>query len=277
MKFSIFYKLFALAFLAFVFQSRSGGPANVQGLQVSGAPGNGTCANSGCHTAGQFDPALSIELLDDGTAVDKYEPGKTYTVRVTVSAGSGTPNGYGFQATSRTAANTAAGTFSAGVGQQVTPVGANAYLEHSDIANSGVFESAWTAPLANTGAVTFYAAGIAANGNGGSSGDGHAQGNLSIEEDDASSTSFAERAYATMDIAPNPVVDEMKLKIISRSSGNFDLRIADVSGKIIRTEAIFLNSGQNEKTFSIGDLESGYYVVQLRGDSHVTSAQLLKL
>lgn len=277
MKFRIFYKLFGLAFLAFIFQSRSSGPAAVAGLQVTGAPGNGTCANTGCHASGAFDATIEIELLDNGAAVDKYEPGKDYTIRVTMNNGSGTPNGYGFQATSLDASNNKAGTLTAGAEQHVVPAGGRDYLEHDLFVSGNVFESTWTAPDADAGTVTFYSSGIVANGNGGASGDGTATGSLSIEEDIDNSTFSNERDYATIMVKPNPVADQMKLAITSRAAGNFDIRIADLSGKIIRTEAVFLSSGENEKSFSVEDLESGYYSVQLCGEDHVTSVQMLKL
>jgi hypothetical protein len=276
MKFRIFYKFFALAFLAFIFQSRSSGPAGVANLQVTGAPGNGTCANAGCHTAGSFSPVLDIELLENGVAVDSYEPGNDYTIRVTVS-GSGGPSGYGFQATSLDASNNKAGTFTASAGQQVVPSGGRDYWEHNSMAGSGVFESTWTAPEADAGTVTFYSSGIAANSNGGTSGDGTAVNTLSIEEDIDNSTFSNERDYATIMVKPNPVADQMKLAITSRAAGDFEVRIADLSGKIIRTEAIFLSSGENEKSFSVQDLESGYYSIQLCGENHVTAVQMLKL
>ena len=277
MKFRIFYKFFALAFLAFIFQSRSSGPAGVAGLQVSGAPGNGTCGNTGCHTAGQFNAALSIELLDNGTTVTKYEPGKSYTIKVIVSNGSGSPSAFGFQATSRDADNNTAGTFAAGSGQHIIPVGGKEYLEHDVMGSTGTFESSWTAPAAGEGDVTFYSSGIAANGNGNSTGDGTAVATLVIEEDDVNSTSSAIRDYATIAVSPNPVADLMKLEITSRAAGNFDLRIVDLSGKVVRTEPIFLSSGDNQKSISVANLESGYYIVQLSGETHVTSVQMLKL
>lgn len=281
MKFRILYKFFALAFLAFIFQSRSAGPANVAGLQVTGAPGStgnmGTCANSGCHTAGTFDPTLSIELLDNDAPVDKYEPGKAYTIRVTIGNGSGSPSVYGFQATSLDGSDNAIGSFDAGSGQQVVSFSGRDYLEHTSSASSGVFESTWTAPAADAGSVTFYSAGIAANGNGGTSGDGNAAATLTVEEDDANSTFSTNRDYATIAVAPNPVADLLKLDITSRAAGNFDLRIVDLSGKIVKTEPISLNSGDNQESFSVADLESGYYVVQLCGETHVASVQMLKL
>lgn len=281
MKFRILYKFFALAFLAFVFQSRSAGPANVAGLQVTGAPGStgsaGTCANSGCHVGSAFDASLSIELLDNDAVVDKYEPGKAYTIRVTIGNGSGSPSAYGYQATSLDASDNAIGTFDAGSAQQVVSFSGRDYLEHSSSASSGVFESTWTAPAAGGGAVTFYSAGIAGNGNGGTSGDGNASSTLTVDEDDANSTFSTNRDYATIEITQNPVVDLLKLEVTSRAAGKFDVRIADMSGKIIQTESVFLNSGENQESFSVANLESGFYVVQLSGENHVASVQMVKL
>ena len=83
----------ALMVLFITLQSRSNGPASVANLQVTGAPGSGgnagTCANSGCHVAGSFDPTASIELLDGTDPVTAYQPGKTYNVKVRIAEGNG--------------------------------------------------------------------------------------------------------------------------------------------------------------------------------------------
>lgn len=283
MKLRIIYNFFAIALLAFIFQSRSAGPATVQGLQVTGAPGSdgdmGTCGNSGCHPQGSFNPSLSIELLDDaGGAVDKYVPGTTYNVRITVTAGDGAPAAYGMQAVVLDAGeNDVSNWTDVPSGLQTANVGGRNYLEQSSASQENIFITKWTAPAASTGAVTFYSAGLAINSNGNTAGDGSANSSLTVAEDDENSTSNLDRDFATINIYPNPVGEVMTLDITSRTAGAFEVNFADVSGKILRTETISLTSGKNEKSFNVSDLQKGYYLIQLCGDEHVTAKQMIKL
>ena len=279
MKFRILYKFLALAFLAFIFQSRSSGPAGIAGLRVTGAPGdNGTCGNTGCHAAGQFDPSTTIELLDGSTPITAYEAGKEYTVRISITAGNGSPINYGFQATSLDTNNGIAGSFTPGTGQQAVSIAGKEYLEHSTPSQGGEWTSTWIAPTdAGAGDVTFYVASSTNNGNGSPTGDGASTSTLTLAEDLSNSTSSIDRDYAKMSIAPNPVADQAKLLITSRTSGLFAIRIADISGKTVLTQNINLIAGQNETIFDVSNLGSGAYVVQLSGEAYITSTQMIKL
>jgi len=79
------------------------------------------------------------------------------------------------QTTITTATNTQAGTLSSpSVGARVASTGGLQFLEHSTPAvssTSSTFSATWVAPVAGTGTVTVYGVGMAANGNGGTSGD----------------------------------------------------------------------------------------------------------
>lgn len=277
MKMKILYNFLALAFLAFVFQSRSGGPATVAGLQATGAPGEITCANTGCHAQGAFEPSITIELLDGPNAVTEYTPGNSYTVRITGNAGSGTPSIYGFQATSLDAGENQAGSWGdVGMDNQVATAGGKSYVEHATPSSDNFFEVEWIAPAGSTGEVTIYASVLLSNGNGNFQGDGGANGSLTVTEN-VSSVFSVKRDYANLSIFPNPVENELNLEITSRNAGNYTLRFLDVSGQVIRTEQTFLNSGENQKVFEVNDLNKGFYIIQLCGDQHIASTEMLKM
>lgn len=279
MKMRIFYNLFALALLAFVFQSRSTGPAALQGIQATGAPANGTCANMGCHTTGAFSPELKLEILDGGNAVTAYIPDKSYTMRVTITPAAGSPNGYGFQALTLDGSDSQAGSWgNVGAGKHVVTIGGRDYVEHNTPnTDSDFFEMEWVAPAAATGDVTVYAAGIAANLNGNAGGDGTAVNTLVLTEDNSSNVTNVLGQYANMKVFPNPVQETLNLEITSRTSGNFTLRFTDISGKVIRSEQLNLHSGLNETSLLVNDLEKGHYILQLSGEAHLTSAAMLKM
>lgn len=282
MKFKIIYKIFALAFLAFIFQSRSAGPANVAGLEVTGAPGSvgnmGTCANAGCHANNAFAASASIELLDGTDLVDQYEPGKSYTLRVTGVAGSGAPTGYGFQAVSLDGSDSQAGVWGdVGSGAQTVAISGRSYAEHSLVSATSNFDLEWIAPDANTGEVTFYSAVALVNGNGNSSGDGVGVTTLTIGEKEPNNTSSAIRELANLSVYPNPVQNELNIEITSQNTGVFQLRFVDISGKVIRIEQIEVNSGTNRKAFDVSDVNKGFYLIQLFGDDYVASTEMLKM
>lgn len=164
--------------------SYSSGPG--KGLQaVSGAPfvDNGAyCTN--CHGGGNFGASITLELLDAGNnVVTLYNPGETYTYRITLGHTSGNPQ-YGFQTMAATVAGNAdinnwgalpANTHSATVSNRH-------YIEHSSRLTNNVISIPWTAPAANTGSIAFYAAGNIVNANFNTGGDEPVKTSLTIAE-----------------------------------------------------------------------------------------------
>lgn len=285
MKFKNVYKLFVLIALAVLWQGRSAGPAAVAGLQVTGAPGSvgnlGTCGNSGCHTAGAFNPSLALELVDQTTneVVTEYIPGRVYLVRFSFSADAGVA-GYGFQAVilDDNDANIGAwDTDNLGSSIQVSEVGGRSYLEHKQPENETIWAGLWTAPEAGSGNFTVYAAGIASNRNGGSSGDGVAASSLTIAEQMVNSTTELDRSFATVAVTPNPVTEQANLTISSRVSGEFQLNIVSVTGKMVLSDNVNLQTGQNNKELDLSHLQSGMYFLQLIGEDRISTESLIKL
>ncbi len=278
MKFKNIYTVAAVIGLFVLLQSRSGGPATQANLRVTGAPNEGTCGNNTCHTAGAFDPSVTIELLEGDDLVAKYEPGKTYTLRITNTPGTSSPAGFGFQAVSLTASNAQAGDWGTTPFSIITKTIANKkYIEHSAPQTTGVFEMPWVAPIAATGKVTFYASSLAANNNSQTSGDGSASGSLEVEENTTSSTSELGKEIAKVEVLPNPVSDVLNLQITSRSAGYHKLRIFDAAGNIVKTAPADLQVGRNTANVPVGELAPGLYLVQLCGDGHMAAVQMVKL
>ncbi|MEO1260823.1 MAG: choice-of-anchor V domain-containing protein [Bacteroidota bacterium] len=285
MKIKNIYKTFLFIGGAIFALGSSNGPGNVLGGQVTGAPGSfgqgngqpGTCANTGCHGGGTFDPSISIELLDGTDVVDQYEPGKAYMLRITTTPGAGTPGEYGFQAVVLDEGDAQAGSWGdIGSGKQIVSLSDRDYLEHSTPSQSGTFEMEWIAPDLGTGTVTIYAAGNAANDNGNSQGDSVADGSASIQEGPPNSTSFASRDKASMVVLPNPVQDFLNLEINSRITGDHHIRIMDVMGRVVESVPVNIQVGKQVSTIGVEHLNSGLYVVQLCGEDHLTAVQMLK-
>ena len=284
MKFRDSYKLFMLIALTIVLQGRSAGPGNVANLQVTGAPGSsgnmGTCGNSGCHTSGAFNPSLTLTLLDANTleAVDAYVPGNKYQVRLNFSADAGVQE-YGFQAVVLDDNNENIGSWddiSLPPAIQITELGGRSYIEHNSPSPNDVWGVEWTAPEAGTGDMTIYAAGIAANNNGNSGGDGVASSSVTIPEDLSNSASQVEQNFAALSIAPNPIVDWTRLNITSQVSGEFQLSIVSATGQLVLSKKINLQTGQNEEELQLSNLQSGLYFLHLTSQDQIITHKLIK-
>jgi predicted secreted protein with PEFG-CTERM motif len=117
---------------------------------ISGLSQNGC---GGCHSN-----AGTAQVTLDGLPA-QYEPGKTYTLTVTVSSQDVPGEGGGFDL------SVTAGT--------LTPIDATTKIDGNDLTHTGAQRRSWsfnwTAPT--QGDVTFYVAGLAANGDGGINGD----------------------------------------------------------------------------------------------------------
>ncbi len=142
--------------------------------QRTGAPGDaGTCNTSGCHS-GSATNSGSGQLLLTGLPAS-YTPGATLTgLQLTLQ--DPTASRWGFQLVAKTAQGVVTGTLTP-ENTTFAQTNSEGYLEHKSTGTfSGTSSEAswtfrWTAPTAGAGAVTFYAAGNAANNNGSSSGD----------------------------------------------------------------------------------------------------------
>jgi len=138
----------------------------------TGGPGElGTCV--ACHDTFHTENVGpgTINLTGDPIG-GVYEPGRQYTLTVTVAQSK--RQRFGFQITAIDTSNRRAGTLaSLGGDTQVlseTGFGGRQYIEHTELgtlpnaANSRVWQIRWTAPDADIGPVIFYMAGNAANG-----------------------------------------------------------------------------------------------------------------
>ncbi len=143
----------------------------------TGAPGDQTCLQSGCHIGTRTDNSPNLEILWEGGA--NYQPGlkQKFTVRITDSA-----RRYGFQATARLESNLingAAGSFGnlngstyviCESGQDRPAIGCPPttpveFITHSDAQTSNTFQFEWTPPASQSaGAVMIYVAANASNG-----------------------------------------------------------------------------------------------------------------
>ena len=142
--------------------------------EKTGAPNENTCAQAGCHAGNDLNVSGGSLML---TVPETYTPNEVYTIVVNLSRAG--QSRWGFEMTALDADGASAGSFEANdaANTQVSETNNKQYIQHTaagtaagtNDAHSWEFE--WTAPDADIGAITFYAAGNAANGDSTSGGD----------------------------------------------------------------------------------------------------------
>lgn len=273
------YLLFAVALSTVIFTNYSGGAgANGAGDRTGSPISSGNCNT--CHAGGSFAPVVAAQLLKDGNAVTQYVPGGAYTLRVTVSA-TGTPNSYGFQAVAlRGADHLNAGAWdSPPAGFRVSTINNRQYAEHSSTRTSNIMEIKWLAPATGAGPVRFYASGNAVNGNGSSSGDAAASLAMALTINEQSTSGAFDVAIlpAEINAYPNPVAEQLNLKIKMQESGRYQLSVYDLNGKEMQRETVQLQNGENQETLNVSQLAAGHYAVRLSDGKRVATQQIVKL
>lgn len=227
-----------------LFNSQSGGPS--AGLTSSPGDNGATCTN--CHR-GTATPTSG--LITSNIPSSGYVPGQTYEVTFTITEMG--LSKFGFQMTAEDASNANKGTFAATPATRIMNSGA--YIGHNASGNSGSGSKAWkvnwTAPAAGTGDITFYGAGNAANGDGGTGGDIIRTSSLMVTED-AGATSIQPIVEDQISIFPNPAENEI---FISGVEGEYT--IFDLSGSV---RAQGDNTGN---AIDISNLEKGVYFISL--------------
>lgn len=260
--------VFMVGVLAYItLSSRSGGVGALAGVEAAGNPGGGTCA--ACHSGGTFSPTTTIDIRNSvGTIVTTVEGDSVYDVTVTITAGSGTPAGYGFQAIFLSdSANVNAGTFqNPGTGQATHTFGnGRVAIEHNTPATSNTFSFQWKAPAyAPGGTATLYAYGLAVNRNFGTTGDnGNAATYQVIVTPAAQNPTALNRLDANMEISifPNPALSHLNVNFDITSPEDIEFGVFNANGQLIKVQNIAASEASNQIRFDVSDLAAGAYLL----------------
>jgi hypothetical protein len=249
----------------------TGNPANI---------GEGNC--SGCHTGNAINTggSLTISVKDkNGKAVTSYAFNELYTVDITV-ARSGIST-YGFDAEVVTANNTDAGVITSTDTNKVqTLMGDRStnmtHVSPGKTANSHTFSFAWKTPAADSGEITIYAAGLAANGNGKNTGD---YTYTSVKKLKANPLAIAENESAIREISiyPNPVTASFHLSFNLRQANIVSVDLFALNGqKLGRLLMKEHASGQQQELLVLpAGIPTGAYLLQINADDTSRMERLL--
>lgn len=128
----------------------------------TGAPNETTCATAGCHAGNELNATGGSMML---TIPETYMPNEVYTIIVDLARAG--QSRWGFEMTALDADGAKAGTFELAddANTQLSTANDKQYVKHTIAGTAQAkWTVQWTAPNADIGPVTFYAAGNAADG-----------------------------------------------------------------------------------------------------------------
>ncbi len=265
---TILYTFFAAA-LGFFLISSSGGRASVGNQGNTGAPGDNARTCITCHGS-TINMSLNVEVTDASQqVVTEYVPGATYRVAVRLE---GMASRFGFQMTSliddteedvETWENPTDNA-------KIANAQNRQYVEHDGLSSVSVFEADWTAPADNVGTITIYAAGIGANGNGNTMGDGGAINSLTLSPMTSSTDDLAVEDLIEASFA-NPVSSELYYTLGGNES--FDITLMDQNGRMVNSwRGVF-----GEFTSNIESYNSGLYFLNFKTANGQFTDRIVKL
>lgn len=265
------------------FQSYKSGPTSSTGNRTGSNGSNTGCAS--CHGSKSTSTSVSIELLDGGTAVTSYIPGKTYDVRLSATNTNANPV-FGFQLVSGSASPSSSlfGTFDNSGVSGINLKLSNQLVEQST-PNEGTIDAGvssfsktikWTAPASGSGDIKFYSVVNSANNNGDDdSGDDWNFGTSAVISENTGSTNIVEHSNNFhVAIFPNPASEKIQIDLGKVTLDNYDIYVLAADGRSLIHETIAI--GQQDKTIVIKSLPAGHYLVNVKSKSADYSTHLIK-
>ena len=241
---------------AYAFSNGSpGGRAN-----SIGDNSNCTACHSGTINSGSATSGITSDIPASG-----YVPGQTYTI--TMSVGALTINKFGFEVTAEDVANTKVGTFIITDFPRTKFVNSNKAVSHklSGTTNATTWSCNWTAPLAGSGDITFYAAFITANNNGSTAGDFTYSKTLTVVENLATGVDELVPEIG-LTIYPNPTTNYFSI--------NFDGPIDCVSVYSAKGQKVIDAKAVNK--VNLEQLSLGTYYVQIQSENNTFTKKIIK-
>ena len=233
----------------------------------TGAPGNGTCAISGCHSSFDVNSGTGSITI---TPPDRITPGDTvaYTINVAQSGA----KIFGFQATMRKASDSrVVGKFILSNGQSFSDALGD-YITHENAVvtnDSNEWTVLWVAPETDEGDIIMYAAGVAGNDNDNRMGDyvyttsSTTPMQVSNEDIESPVVFSIESAY------PNPFSSEVTISYVLDSPSRVTFTLYDMLGRMVQNEdAGYQPAGTGTFVISGEGLTAGAYLYEIATPTH---------
>lgn len=242
-------------------------------ISSTGAPGEQTCAKSGCHIDAQIDQddnkVVTKLILGDNEKI--YTPAQKYTMKLhAIKAGVGR---FGFQIVALDTNNRSSGAFSVPQNynrvqlQNGTINGSNRnYVTHTtagnkpDVVGEVEWNFVWTAPQSYKGKVTFYYCVNATNMDNTNTGD-HLF--VASESYTTSATKVSENEDFASTFRVYPTVANDYLTVENESGFAKDTKYEIVSSSGLSLQKNRIESSGNSVVIPLELLPNGYYIVRI--------------
>ena len=238
-----------------------------------------TCLN--CHGGGSVTPTVNMTVSPAFTN-NTYVPGQTYQITYNVSGYN--YFGFDFEINDGNSTNsTTAGTFSNPSSNCIVHPSSQypSNVGHSQrISSSNSATFTWTAPTNATNSLYLFSVGLGVNGNGGTSGDNMVSHNLILTPNTNTSSIDETEQLSTLEIFPNPVIDNLQLKVNLNKTSTVKVNLLNINGQNIQNlyPQISIEKGEQQIIIPIDkSLSKGVYFVQaLVGNETIVKRILIK-
>ena len=252
------FVLFLIPVSAFLLMSNSSGKSG----GFSGSLGDASNSCTSCHSGGNFGATVTIQTE---VPAGGYELDTGYGIQVDINGSSGSK--HGFQITAeRISDNAKVGTFTDdGADNQL--INGGTHITHTSAGNAKTtWNFNWKSPTTNMGAIKFYVAALAANGNNLTSGDQvvtTSTGNFNV-------LSLAKEKQLDFTMYPNPSTDMVNIQLPTGIL-KANVEVFDVAGRLLQTDLVTLEQPQ----VNIQKLNSGIYILKIHTEDKVGTKQLV--
>lgn len=233
---------------------------------VAGGPSETTCNTTGCHNTYSLNSGTgSITISSPDLTNWAYTPGTTYTISVTVAQTGINLFGLCFEALKPNGDN--AGLLHAGVGTQIKNKTIGSFQRKSITHNTNTgatsathtFTFTWDAPAIDIGPITFYVAGLAANGDDHESNDRVYSTSQVVTSAPLSLNELVGKRLEK-NVFPNPASDVIHISLTDFSHTPDEVSIYNLQGALISTlKKPELDCNDNLLTIPLNTLPAGTY------------------
>ena len=260
-----FQILFVVFLVTFAFSFKHG--VTKKKHDKTGSPlSDGKCFD--CHNAGKYGVSLEMKIFEDSSEVQNYTPGHRYKLKFHIKH-TGNPAKYGYQITVLDKNNKNGGKFeNVPSGFALRQLKGVNYIDHTEPGNIEFLNVDWVAPDSNAGDVTVYFGGIAANGNGGTGGDGGAVNSFKISDGTSNAIDLDKPVEDLFVLKSN--LSNRFLELYNLKYSKYDYRIVSGDGIIIKYASIN-NASSNPTFIDISDLKQGLYFIQVLAQGKSTA------
>lgn len=287
MKFKKFTFITSLLFFSVLIFKTNTVKSRASQPPTGGLAGESQTCNS-CHSGSasvdtsQFVLSMNIDsaLLSDPSSVvttaTQYVPGTTYYVSLAMTATTGAK--YGFQFVPTTGGAMAGSITKVNTANTATITsGGKTYIGHKNASSNKVWIFKWTAPATTTN-VTFYYAGLVANGNGGDSGDKTYKSTSTITAYIApNGINDLKNTVNNLTVYPTMAQSTFTVKMDVPSAQKMLITIYDIAGnKVKEIYNQTTAAGNFEKEFSVEGLSAGTYFINISGENCKGVSKIIK-